>query len=199
MKIISKHKDYYDYLQGIYGIDEKLTYDRRTNTLVKYEKENPTINGYSLHTYEFTITNSLYMIYSYKDKFYHTVDELMELNRLLVKDDKTPIVSSWRWRNGVKRDYERHWERYNHPTNINKKERQPVLVKVKHYNDDSWCIPDLSTFDWPKRIPAEEMYQKVSAFMGWLVDNPPIPDNMTNKEKINSHGFDMKKSFRHRK
>jgi hypothetical protein len=27
MKIISKIKDYYDYLQGIYGIDEKLVLD----------------------------------------------------------------------------------------------------------------------------------------------------------------------------
>ena len=28
MKIISKHKDYYDYLQGIYGVDELITLDR---------------------------------------------------------------------------------------------------------------------------------------------------------------------------
>ena len=27
MKIISKYKDYYDYLQGIYGVDEKLILD----------------------------------------------------------------------------------------------------------------------------------------------------------------------------
>lgn len=29
MKIISKHKDFYDYLVGIYGEDEKLVFDRR--------------------------------------------------------------------------------------------------------------------------------------------------------------------------
>jgi hypothetical protein len=29
MKIISKIKDYYDYLSGIYGIDEQIVYDRR--------------------------------------------------------------------------------------------------------------------------------------------------------------------------
>ncbi len=28
MKIISKFKDYYDYLVGVYGIDEKLILDR---------------------------------------------------------------------------------------------------------------------------------------------------------------------------
>ena len=32
MKIISKYKDYYDYLQGIWGMDEKLTLDRTEYT-----------------------------------------------------------------------------------------------------------------------------------------------------------------------
>jgi hypothetical protein len=30
MRIISKFKDYYDYIQGIYGVDEKLILDRTT-------------------------------------------------------------------------------------------------------------------------------------------------------------------------
>lgn len=38
MKIISKYKDFYDYLVGIYGEDEKLVYDRRLNFY-----QNPTI------------------------------------------------------------------------------------------------------------------------------------------------------------
>lgn len=29
MKIISNYKDYYDYLVGIYGVDQKVVYDRR--------------------------------------------------------------------------------------------------------------------------------------------------------------------------
>lgn len=29
MKIISQYKDYYDYLIGFYGIDEKIVLDRR--------------------------------------------------------------------------------------------------------------------------------------------------------------------------
>src|SRR5690606_9622511 len=31
MKIISSFKDYYDYLQGIYGVDEKVVYERHTD------------------------------------------------------------------------------------------------------------------------------------------------------------------------
>lgn len=36
MKIISKHKDYYDYLQGIYGVDNYKIYNR---TKIVLEKE----------------------------------------------------------------------------------------------------------------------------------------------------------------
>lgn len=34
MKIISKFKDYYDYLQGIYGQDPKATYERSRHFLL---------------------------------------------------------------------------------------------------------------------------------------------------------------------
>lgn len=32
MKILSKYKDYYDYISGIYGEDPKLVLDRRTGS-----------------------------------------------------------------------------------------------------------------------------------------------------------------------
>ena len=38
MKIISKYKDYYDYLVGIYGEDPKLVLDRRDNDFFTYKK-----------------------------------------------------------------------------------------------------------------------------------------------------------------
>ena len=38
MKIISKYKDYYDYLGGIYGRDDTLTYDRRKTEEFPYQK-----------------------------------------------------------------------------------------------------------------------------------------------------------------
>ena len=38
MKIIDKKKDYYDYLSGIYGIDDKVVYDRRGAVVLNSEK-----------------------------------------------------------------------------------------------------------------------------------------------------------------
>ena len=37
MKIISKFKDYYDYLQGVYGVDDKLIIDRTKYTPLSYK------------------------------------------------------------------------------------------------------------------------------------------------------------------
>ena len=39
MKIISKHKDYYDWAVSIYGLDEIMVYDRRTDHLEKADDD----------------------------------------------------------------------------------------------------------------------------------------------------------------
>ena len=46
MKIISKYKDYYDYLQGIYGIDNNLILDRIKFSPISYEYDNTIITLY---------------------------------------------------------------------------------------------------------------------------------------------------------
>jgi hypothetical protein len=55
MKIISKYKDYYDYLVGIYGVDEKLILDRTdfvlTSKLTNKSKVTFYICGYIIDGY----------------------------------------------------------------------------------------------------------------------------------------------------
>lgn len=41
MKIIDNKKDYYDYLMGVYGIDEKIVYDRRGSITKDYYFKSP--------------------------------------------------------------------------------------------------------------------------------------------------------------
>ena len=38
MKIIDNKKDYYDYLAGIYGVDDLVVYDRRGSVVLESEK-----------------------------------------------------------------------------------------------------------------------------------------------------------------
>lgn len=202
MKIISKYKDYYDYLVGIYGQDDKVIYDRRS--------PNPFHKGFALYScvLEFFICNKKYTVFSWKNHFYQTFDELS----ILCKDEKflkyfnlspIPYVYIRGREKNTKCEFPSHWHHYdrsmedrynrwNCSTTVNKKERSPVLVEYFGYK-----IPILKDFNFPSFIPADTLYKDISAFLGWLVDNPPVEtDLQTNKEKIVSHGFDLKKSFR---
>lgn len=63
-------------------------------------------------------------------------------------------------------------------------------------------IPVLSKFDFHRYYSAEQLYQNLSYFMGNQIKESPDlapKTNMTDKEKITQHGFDIKQSFRHRK
>ena len=223
MKIISKHKDYYDYLAGIYGIDEKMVYDRRTNTLEKPSEDIiSTVNQSTVTTHTFSICNNIFVVYQFENNFYYTIDERIELYYIL---DKREIYNSflvhrsWRTYN-VKEEVKVKFEKDNCVSEVNKAIRQPVLIQTtwdndsfkiesitnkKYFKDTKdktityWRIPDLSRFGFAKWVPADEMYRQIVAFIGWLKDNPEIPNNQTNEEKIQSNGFDLKTSFRHRK
>lgn len=218
---MSKHKDYYDYLQGIYGIDEKMIYDRRTDYLAKPNEFSEKEKDYIIYT--LAICNRLFIIYKYGNKYYHTAEEILELDDLLTKDDDTKgILSVWARRRNKKdliKNAENLYNSNNVEIDVNKKVRQPVLIKTRdgefscpltrelggYYGkrvikeDAYWSIPILSEYGVASVYPAEKIYQDISSFLGWLVDNPPIPNNQTNDEKILSHGFDLKQSFRHRK
>jgi len=203
MKILSKYKDYYDYLQGIYGIDETLVYDRRTINLVKYDKD---LFGDYCHTYEFHVCNIKYTLHHYKNKFYYTIDELKTLNKILYNDGKDTLTFMSKHRySSSDVNIINYWNRNNGSTMINKKFRQPVLVvytsgeivdETEGKHPTHYGIPLLKSFQFQKLLSAEECFINISAFLGWLKDNPEIPNKQTNKEKIISHGFDLINSFR---
>jgi hypothetical protein len=202
MKIISKWKDYYDYLQGVYGIDPLMVYDRRGDTA------RPDIPSDTLYMWDFAICNKEYLVYEYKGKFYNTPEQYIELNSILKADNKERLTVR-------KKDYyvrtpietlenaQEKWKRDNEvPTDANKKYRQPVLVRSSYARlreDVKWKVPHLELYGFASFYPAEKIYQEISSFLGWLRDYPEIPNKQTDTEKLVSHGFDKKVSFRHRK
>jgi hypothetical protein len=224
MKIISKHKEYYDHLAGIYGIDEMMVYDRRSEFVMEKPTEFST-SSKDINTYVFAICGNIYVIYYYMDKFYHTPEELIELDIALDKDGKKPL-------NYLHKEYRskyyadkpalvRAQTAYNSnnkiKTNVNNDLRMPVLISVgfpcskeSAYEYKSgknerladktyWRLPLLSDFKFGKYLAAEEIYKEIYTFISWLKDHPEIPNNQTDKEKILTHGFDLKDSFRNTK
>lgn len=205
MKILSKYKDYYDYYQGIFGMDNTKVYTR-DNVYRWSPSYNPRIELTPKEetVFDFFICGKKYRILEYKGKLYHTVAELKTLDKLLIKDSPykwaTGIhIDSWTIRSSKKK-FERQYNKTNGiDTDVNMKQREPVLINRKktwHSTDVDYSTPLLSDFSFHKIMDAKTLYIEIETFLGWLVDNPPLPDEQTNIGKVVSHGFDKKTSFR---
>jgi hypothetical protein len=169
MKIISKYKDYYDYFQGIFGIDHNKIFKRK-DYILKPDYVEATYTKYITHC--FAINGQIKILFEDKDGIY-TEEKKAEYSISLIK--KT--------------------------TDINIVKRSPVVYGRAHGAGIKWedGDPILKTFELYKIMSAKDVYVEVESFMGYLKDHPEIPNNQTNMEKLESHGFDKKKSFRHRK
>ena len=203
----SKYKDYYDFYTGIFGIDNNKIYNRRD--VVKLDDE------IHKHTWEhdeckiiFAICNTQYTMYYFDGNLYHTPDELQELD-IKLKEKSTSRYGGLRMgfsTYGLKRNTDIYTKKYNMengvPIGINIKKREPVLFSymsnryVSRNSKHNWKVPLLESFEFYKILDPKELYIQISTFLGWLVDNPPLPDTQTNIGKIESHGFDKKRSFR---
>lgn len=176
MKIISKFKDYYDHEVGYYGYDETRVYDRRGKIVTP-------ANLYGNH-YMFGICGKLVPVINTSVGFVFTEKDIPKDQKYLHE------AKNFIWQSG-------------RLTDVNQKTGQPVLFLSNYgefWHDENQnstiTIPKLSEFGFPSRFSSREMYSRIYDYLGWLKDNPPIPDKMTNKEKIVSHGFDQKTSFR---
>ena len=135
-----------------------------------------------------------------------TLDETNDLNKILFKDNEEQVNRSDKWWWGVKRTEvirisQEDWNKRNTNTDINIRLRQPILVsRNERPKDEDWGTSIiLSDFKLIKALPAHDIFTQISSFLAWLKDNPEIPNKQSNEEKLLSHGFDKKKSFRHRK
>lgn len=85
MKIISKYKDYYDYLKGIYGEDPKLILDRRGFKDDIFNKYEEFLNSKDPHLIKIKLGNNHYVGIWYNQKLYYG----KELEQFIVEEDKS--------------------------------------------------------------------------------------------------------------
>lgn len=178
MKIISKHKDYYDHLVGHYGYDETIVYDRRN-------KSTPwNLPKFGEGQYLLSICNKFYPVVHVNGKFYHEYSEDLPKNY----HNHSLFFSRY---------YYKGWRK---SSEFNIKHRTPVILCEQGcrgaYVGEDVFIPTLSQFGIPSIIDAHTMYQMIYNFLSWLKDNPEPPNNQSNSNKIVAHGFDLRKSFR---
>lgn len=225
MKIISKIKDYYDYMQSVYGIDDLVVYDRRECQILNidkivsdygdewfkqdkmyWDKPKKTIKYYSSQSLVHKINNEKIPFKKNQNieegMIEHFVLEigffhyLFEIERYLDENDK--LVLEYRLLSVKRKDKDHRFSDY--PMAIAK-------VRTRYgyffYKDDDWEIekktikgnPILINTWIPKVIPPNEVWEHLYEYVSSLNDKD-IVDSRTNNEHIESNGFDTKISFR---
>lgn len=183
MKIIDNKKDYYDYLMGIYGIDNKIVYDRRDSMTFDCIKKTNMFSD-NVSQIRVKIGNLVYYIVknqetgkwecpdeitTYDGRYYDTIPNPVRLNNEELKREFTL------------------WRSDKTGADI------PIMIKYDH---SVFPNPILATFPVvPKFIPATTVWEEVYNFISSKYDTP-ITDTRTEKQKIESAGFDSKTSFR---
>lgn len=207
MVIIDKRKDYYDYLQGVFGQDPKAVYDRRggicmtkDNMPYYFQTIPPDIDAYMgiVHLFCGNIVYAFYFENCGKG-----ISAELILSKRIERTTIIPmrmIISTYTWKE-VSSKY------------ITRIERKKQIIRVeerrstwKDYKEESavrticnkttelYDNPILVSFPLP-RIPAEELFLNLQDFILSLNDKP-ILDNRTDKQKLEAAGFDNKTSFR---
>lgn len=195
MKIISKYKDYYDYLMGIYGVDEKIVLDR-----TEFEMA----NFYSPIVVTFYIAGMC--IDGYWDgMIFYFGEDLRQFCKDQEKDTKNYPKWRLRWMNFGKDPnavtvYNNSWLRSQtaYPdlrvdeTKTNEKHKCAIMCS-SNMKGEFLRYPKLEDLGIISVLPPHEIYMMLSE---WLAPKDKVEDNMSDTEKIIAAGFDKKTSFR---
>jgi hypothetical protein len=219
MKIISKFKDYYDYLSGVYGVDEKLVLDRTDFTSM--------INilpGYSPCILSVLIADTLYEGLYHEGNFYWGKDLLkleyvdVKRNRWLKKDPNFAYITIKGKEMRISLYPVENKECLNSLHNIpimivdnliSKESKYKGLLRTYSRNFNNFYDlqrgqevsllpnPILKDIGIQSILDPKTIWIELSAWLGKQVSKNekqvPIGDD---KIRIEAHGFDYKTSFR---
>ena len=221
MKIIDRNKDYYDYLQGIYGMDELVVYDRRDSFPIDVSKPICDKGTFCRDYYnanfdrwfrreilfddekrkEVSIfgSNSVARRRADAEEEKKREEALSKGHR--IKTPKRPLrilegkIMHFILEIGFY-DYYFEVERY-----IDDKDDKKLILKYALIDRDKEQLiknPILYSTYIPKFIEPKEVWNNLYEYISSLRD-VEFEDTRTNDQHIESHGFDKKISFRHRK
>lgn len=190
MKIISKFKDYYDYLKGIYGVDEKLILDRTDFKPIPYipsdfKKETLHIGEYLVEGMwmkgELLFGEELIPYNQEKLFYWHPKDYSPEEYYIVGKNYKDYVLKNPKYL-GEKSPT---WE-VDHP------------ILLEELRGDYVKNPILKEYSVHKVFSAFQIWQILSEWLGKQISKKePIVPVGDDKTRLISAGSDPKTSFRH--
>ncbi|MDR0927422.1 MAG: hypothetical protein LBO69_06605 [Ignavibacteria bacterium] len=220
MKIIDKNKDYYDYLQGINGIDPQVTFDRRGSFMPSINWLNSFIIPYQEpDKYLFPNINKSKIVLEVGFQHY-----ILEIERMKDETCKYKLHSQSRDEHcgasviGIYRlSYYSRDDRWK----VTKETHIPTILvsdsetksnieydvvmtpcfkclssDTENVRQSPYLNPILKDTFIPSIIDAQTIWNNIYEYISFT-NEPLITDSMTDKEKLESKGFDNKSSFRH--
>ena len=201
MKIIDSKKDYYDYVSGIYGIDDKVVFDRRgSKVLEKYIlksfNEPPTTDDFDFVGECYVkIGDWVYRFDRDGESWSWSMPDKMIFGTWF---DKTILSNPVKYESFPYKEklpdeiisvFSKHFKIR---TNANKK----IYGYLSYHRSSEISNPLLNNFEFVKRyISPEDAWQKIYDFISSR-NEKPIVDNRSDVEHLESAGFDKKTSFR---
>ena len=210
MKILNGgKKDYYDYLPGIYGIDQDVVYDRAQSHVFRRldAGEEYFITDYVLYC-DKPKEDSRIWIYENGKGMLKTVSSGLILHIVIEVGYVQYLFKVERYlgNNGKPVVEPKLLDKF---TVTEKKSTAPIAVipveysgwykeapSIRSYRMDREIKNPIFSGTWvTSLIPAEEMYNEVYNYL-ISIREPKIEDNRTDVQKLESKGFDRTTSFR---
>lgn len=206
MKIISKFKDYYDYLQGVYGIDEKLILDRTKFVNKSHYAENGVVRFFICGL----VVEGLFRdgkfwygkeLEQFSQKQYHNWGNsgnyyyvpANKAHPIYGGSDSKVLMSPMKFKDWMSIQQPVSYKNKTEVVCPNDKLNCPIIVTTC-YGDGYDLNPILSEYQIRKVFSPQEIWFMLTE---WLGREKQIKEMRTDKEKILSNGFDLKTSFRH--
>lgn len=223
MILHSKFRDYYDYLIGIYGKDDKIVYDRETLNETIFVHNTQFMRMEAVRKYrrnlrridieeEFLFVNGKCYprVSEYQDDGTYTKMDFCDFSSLTSQD----IQSFYRFRDPKSFIFiDHHGMEHPYFIMLSRLVGNPIFIIKRHYVSSSskkdyveFLVEpvNLSEIGFQKFIPPHELYVELQYFLVNVLK--PVPDSMpegkpplTDNERLLAKGFDKKISFRHRK
>lgn len=190
MILISRRKDFYDYLVGIYGRDEKKVFNRWDDVTSDEIMYDDIIKWRNYNIYDLVIFNRIYRVEQVKKGVwelhkFHSVNTDYRGERRHYRESQVSDLKDFV---------------YYIPKPPNLSPDSPITIKGTYHRDCrlKGLTPILSTFGIPSVLGAEELYAEVDMFIGASMAEKEV-SKQNDKNKLIAKGFDDKISFRHRK
>jgi hypothetical protein len=200
MRIIDRHRDYYDYLQTY---DDDVVYDRRGSIIIKNETILEYLSLYQ-NFYNKKDVTCLYLVLriGYTNWLLKTIPTKIDYSSTYkVVDYNLELLDSWKDYN---HSYEPEFGFVETNFQMLWKEQKHIVEEIKRgfeyrkiFNEEKGKLKPfiLKELKITSLIKPEALYNAYDEYFHHLKDDVDY-DTMTNEEKIISHGFDTKVSFR---